>query len=114
MNNSLPGQADCGIGCVCAQINPSLASLLSNQLFRTLLQSLLSSVGILPGGKTENLHLALISFELILEKHPADPSDLGVPHLGVLRVLSAFVIITKQLRRSEQGTLRALDPPRWN
>lgn len=96
--------------CVCAQINPSLASLLSNQLFRTLLQSLLSSVGILPGGKTENLRLALISFELISEKHPADPPDLGVPHLGVLRVLSAFVITTKQLRNLNRGDLEPFIP----
>lgn len=58
MNNSLPGQAECGALCVCAQINPSLASLLSNQLFRSLLQPSPSSVGILPGGKAENLRSA--------------------------------------------------------
>lgn len=47
-----------GFVCVCAQINPSLGSLLSNQLFRSSVQSLPSSVGILPGGKTKNLGFA--------------------------------------------------------
>lgn len=67
MNNSLPGQAECGVFCVCAQINRRIGSQLSNKTsdvkpFMSLIQFLLSSVGVLPRGKTENLH---INFDFI-------------------------------------------------
>lgn len=73
-----------GFVCVCAQINPGLGSLLSNQLLRSLLQWEFCL-----GEKLRTFSLPLISFRLIFEQHPADPPRrLEMPHLGVLGAVS--------------------------
>jgi len=62
MDNLLPGQAERGVFCVRGQISCRIGSLLSNKPgdvkpFVRLIQFLLSSVGVLPRGKTENLRI---------------------------------------------------------
>lgn len=86
MNNSLPGQAECGVFCVCAQINRRIGSLLSNKTsdvkpFMSLIQFLLSSVGVLPRGKTENLHINFDFIQAHFWKKTADPPEYCEYHI---------------------------------